>query len=79
VLLRAGADRASVILSTIRRPEDNRTLLRIAGKRPVLVRVFDPLDADWIRDMGGRPILYSDAAADEFLRWFSTRFRARSE
>jgi Kef-type K+ transport system membrane component KefB len=79
VLLRAGADRASVILSTIRRPEDNRTLLRIAGRRPVLVRVFDPLDADWIRDMGGRPILYSDAAADEFLRWFSTRFRARNE
>jgi Kef-type K+ transport system membrane component KefB len=70
VLLRAGIDRAALILSTIRRPEDNRTVLRLAGATPVLVRVFEPADAEWIRDMGGTPVLYSEAAAEEFLRWY---------
>ncbi|CAN5859989.1 cation:proton antiporter [soil metagenome] len=76
VLLRAGADRAAVVLSTIRRPDDNRALLRIAGQSTtVLVRVFDPADAIWVREMGGRPILYSEAAAEEFLRWFEKHMR----
>jgi Kef-type K+ transport system membrane component KefB len=70
VLLRAGADRAALILSTIRRTQDNRRVLELAGSTPVLVRAFDPAEADWIRGLGGRPVLYSDAAADEFLRWF---------
>ncbi|HSJ05163.1 MAG TPA: cation:proton antiporter [Longimicrobiales bacterium] len=74
VLLRAGADHAAVVLSTIRRPEDNRTLLRVARGRPVLVRVFEPSDAEWISELGGRPILYSEAAADEFLHWYRTEF-----
>jgi Kef-type K+ transport system membrane component KefB len=70
VLLRAGVNRAALILSTIRRPEDNRTLLRLAGGTPALIRVFEPADAEWIRAAGGRPVLYSEAAVQEFLRWF---------
>jgi Kef-type K+ transport system membrane component KefB len=76
VLRRAGADRAALVLSTIRRPVDNRTLLTIARGRPVLIRVFDPADAEWIEAMGGRPILYSEAAADEFMEWFARRAAA---
>jgi Kef-type K+ transport system membrane component KefB len=79
VLLRAGIGRAALILSTIRRPEDNRTVLRLAGSVPALVRVFDPADAAWIREMGGQPILYSQAAAEEFLRWFERTRRAPAE
>ena len=70
VLLAAGADRARAVSSTIRRPRDNEPLLRIASGRPVLVRVFDQEDADWISDRGGTPVLYSEATADSLMEWF---------
>jgi Kef-type K+ transport system membrane component KefB len=76
VLLRAGADHAAVVVSTIRRPEDNRTLLEVAAGRPVLVRVFEPAAAAAIEELGGRPVLYSEAAAREFLRWFDRNMAA---
>lgn len=66
----AGADRALIISSTIRRPRDNERLLATCGDVPVLVRVFEDEDADWVRSQGGTPIVYSDAAAEEFIRWF---------
>jgi Kef-type K+ transport system membrane component KefB len=78
VLARAGVDRARLILSTIRRPEDNRTLLRMAAGRPTLIRVFDPADGVWIRQLGGHPVLYAEAAATEFLAWFTARAAAAS-
>jgi len=70
LLHRAGAGRARIITSTIRRPRDNARLLEAAQGVPTLVRVFEEQDADWIRDMGGTPILASHATADEMLRWF---------
>ncbi|MGH7507831.1 MAG: cation:proton antiporter, partial [Longimicrobiales bacterium] len=70
VLRQANADRAFVISSTIRRPEDNRRLLEFARGVPAFVRVFDEQDARWIEAMGGRPIVYSEAAADAMLIWF---------
>jgi hypothetical protein len=75
VLRTARADRARVITSTIRRPRDNQRLLAFAAERaPVLVRVFDDLDAQWVTEQGGIPIVYSEAAAQEFLGWFDRRF-----
>ena len=71
LLRRAGADRARVVISTVRRIQDNETLLRMA--RPhvrVLVRAFNVEDAEWVEARGGTPILYSDAAAEAFLEWF---------
>jgi hypothetical protein len=62
-------------VSTIRRPEDNAPLLRLARGVPVLVRVFNVEDAEAVRIQGGTPILYSQAAAEDFLSWFDT-FRA---
>jgi Kef-type K+ transport system membrane component KefB len=82
VLRRAGADRATLVLSTIRRPEDNRALLELTGEAggevPTLVRVFEPDDAEWIRAAGGRPVLYSEAAAAEFLQWYEKRSAERA-
>ena len=80
VLRGASADRARIISSTIRRPEDNRRLLEIARGVPVLVRVFDLEDARWVRELGGTPVVYSEAAAEGLLRWYERerdRLRAR--
>jgi CPA2 family monovalent cation:H+ antiporter-2 len=67
----AGAQHALIISSTIRRPRDNQQLLQaVHGSPPVLVRVFEDQDAEWVRAHGGTPIIYSEAAAEEFVRWF---------
>lgn len=70
VLREARAKEARIITSTIRRPEDNRRLLEHARGVPVLVRVFDEEDARWVEEMGGIPVLYSEAAAAAMLRWY---------
>lgn len=75
VLRAAGADRARVVVSTIRRAEDNAPLLAMVRDAPVLVRTFNVEEAEWIRERGGRPILYSDAAADDFLEWYRTEWK----
>lgn len=73
VLRKAGADEAKLISSTIRRPRDNQRLLELVSSVPVLIRVFDDEDAAWVRELGGIPVLYSDAAAEEFRDWFRSR------
>lgn len=70
-----GAARARLVSSTVRRPRDNEALLKLAADRTVLVRVFDDEDADWVAERGGTPILYSDAAAEEFVEWYDSHCR----
>ena len=70
VLRRAGADRARVVISTLRRARDNGALLEIARGVPTLVRVFEAADAHWVRERGGIPVLYSEATADALMEWF---------
>jgi len=70
VLREAGADRARAVSSTIRRPQDNAALLEMARGVPVLVRVFESAHAEWVRQRGGQPILYSEATADGLVEWF---------
>jgi len=70
VLRQAGVERARVVSSTIRRPRDNAVLLQMAGTVPVLVRVFEEVDAEWVQSRGGTPIVYSEATADSLLEWF---------
>jgi Kef-type K+ transport system membrane component KefB len=70
VLRRAGANRAVIVSSTIRRPRDNERALQMLRGRPIVIRVFEDDDADWVRAQGGIPVVYSDAAAEEFARWF---------
>ena len=69
VLHAANAQSARLIASTIRRPADNLRLLEYARGVPVLVRVFEEEDADRIRELGGMPVLYSEAAAESLMRW----------
>jgi CPA2 family monovalent cation:H+ antiporter-2 len=76
VLTAAGAEHARLISSTIRRPRDNEALLGMARGVPVLVRVFEDEDAEWVDELGGTPILYSAAAGEDFLDWFATHVRA---
>jgi Kef-type K+ transport system membrane component KefB len=76
LLRRANADRARIITSTIRRPDDNRRLLEFARGVPTLVRVFEEEDAEMISALGGTPIIASHAAATEMLRWFDREFAA---
>ncbi|MEX1182454.1 MAG: NAD-binding protein, partial [Gemmatimonadota bacterium] len=75
LLRRASADRARMITSTVRRPRDNRRLLEFARGVPTLIRVFDEVDAEWIRELGGTPVLASHAAADVTMQWFEEVFR----
>jgi monovalent cation:H+ antiporter-2, CPA2 family len=69
VLREANARNARVIISTMRRASDNFGLLEYVRGVPVVVRVFDPEDAERIEALGGTPVLYSRAAAEDFLRW----------
>ena len=71
VLRAAGATRARLVISTMRRPQDHLALLDLVQGVPVVVRVFEPDDAAAISLRGGTPILYSHAAADEFVRWLA--------
>lgn len=77
LLHRAGANHARIITSTIRRPEDNRRLLEFARGVPALVRVFEESDAEWIRKLGGTPVMASHAAAAEMMKWFDREFASR--
>lgn len=79
VLERAGASRARVVCSTIRRPRDNEAVLSMTETVPVLVRVFDRGDADWVRERGGTPILYSEATAEGLLQWYREQADALEE
>jgi voltage-gated potassium channel Kch len=72
VLEAAGARKAHVVISTIRRKEDNGPLLAIAKGIPIFVRAFNVSDAEWIDRRGGRPVLFSEAAAEDFLEWYKS-------
>jgi monovalent cation:H+ antiporter-2, CPA2 family len=69
VLLQAGAPRAKVIVSTLRRTADSEAVLRLAPGVPALVRVFDPEEGERIRRLGGHPIVVSEAAVQDFVGW----------
>jgi Kef-type K+ transport system membrane component KefB len=69
VIRSANALRAKVIISTMRRVADNEGLLEFVRGVPTMIRVFEPADAERIRALGGLPIVYSRAAAEDFLQW----------
>jgi CPA2 family monovalent cation:H+ antiporter-2 len=74
LLQELGADSARVVISTIRRRDDNGPLLEVAQGVPVLVRAFNLEDAEWIRRRNGRPVLYSEAAAEDFMEWYRSEW-----
>jgi Trk K+ transport system NAD-binding subunit len=70
ILKAAGADKARIIVSTMRRLTNNEKLLSHTGDVKTVFSVFEPDQAERLRAHGGIPILESHAAADELLRWF---------
>jgi CPA2 family monovalent cation:H+ antiporter-2 len=73
VLLKAGVKEAKMVISTVRRPEDNGPLLAVAPEGKVVARAFNVEDARWIEERGGEAVLFSDAAAEDFLAWYRER------
>jgi CPA2 family monovalent cation:H+ antiporter-2 len=72
-LAAVGADRARVVLCSMRRTADAAKVLReLRGQVPVVARVFEKAEADTIRRLGGIPVLNSEAAAARFLEWLQT-------
>lgn len=70
VLKAAGASQARIIISTMRRSQDNEALLDQTEQVKTVFSVFDPEEAERLRRNGGIPILESYAAADELIEWF---------
>ena len=73
VLERAGAAEARVVVVLLHRIRDAEGALGALRDVPVLVRVFEEDDARWVRDRGGVPIPFSEAAADTVLAWCRSR------
>lgn len=74
VLRAVGARDARVIISTMRRQQDHERLLQFVSGPQVLVRVFDPAEADRCRELGATVVIESEAAAREFVEWFGRYF-----
>lgn len=80
VLLEAGAAQARVIVSTLRDPSTLEALLNyVSDTVPVLVRVFEDHEAEWVEARGGTPIPFAHAAGAAFMSWFEDHRAARSE
>lgn len=75
VLAAAGAAQARVIVSTIKRLANSDAFLSYVTQVPVLITLFDPQVARRIERLGGKAVLESYAAADEFVAWFTTQKR----
>jgi Kef-type K+ transport system membrane component KefB len=78
VLQAARADRAKIVVSTMRRPDDNARLLGTLHGRVVLVRVFSAPEAEQIRQLGGHPVVEAEVAAESLLSWHAELASARS-
>lgn len=74
VLLEAGAAQAEIIVSTLRTPTVLEDLLHyVSDTVPILVRVFENGEAEWVEDRGGTPIRFAHAAGDAFMTWFTAK------
>lgn len=74
-----GARQARLILAGLPRLGDILKVIQHAAGVPVVARVFESSEAEAVEAAGGIPILNSDAAAGEFLEWFSNFAQARAQ
>ncbi|QTN31571.1 cation:proton antiporter [Akkermansiaceae bacterium] len=77
VLEKAGARDAKLVIASMRRVGDALTVLRHVKGVPVVARVFEEVDAEKIREAGGRPVMNSMAAADTFMAWLENNDRVK--
>jgi hypothetical protein len=80
----AGAPRARLVISTLRRIHDLEVLLDASPGVPVLVRVLEDPEETWIRSRGGQPVRFYDASVQQLMEWveeeepdLTARLRAR--
>lgn len=71
------ADKALLIIATLRRPMEVLPALRFAKGVPTFVRVFEEPEAEIIRKNGGTAVSSSEAALEVFLAWFDVFNRER--
>lgn len=73
ILQQVRAQDARLALCAMRRGRDAETALNwLRGKRPlVMVRTFEPAEAQRVRELGGLPVPTAEAAADKFLNWLA--------
>lgn len=74
ILARAGAAQAKLILASMRRVSEAERVIQHVRGVPVVVRVFEDFDARHVRELGGIPILNSEASTDTFMEWFEKTF-----
>ena len=77
VLEKAGARNAKLVIASMRRVGDALTVLRHVKDVPVVARVFEEVDAELIRQAGGKPVMNSVAAADTFMAWLENNDRVK--
>lgn len=72
ILNAVSARKAQIVISSMRRVADAEAVMKHLGPDgpPLIIRVFEPQEADRIRRGGGIPVLSSEAAADAFMGWF---------
>ncbi len=72
ILAGVGIDRAKLVISSMRRVSDTLNVLdRLSsGDTQLIIRVFEPEEAEQVRAKGGIPVLSSDAAAAAFMKWY---------
>lgn len=75
-LERIGARRARLIIASMRRVADAGKVLAHACGVPVLARVFEDHEAEAIRRLGGIPVSNSEAAVEQFMKWFEASGKA---
>ena len=73
------AKQAKLIISSMRRVADAEMVMRQLQPNPpqLVVRVFEPHEAERIRSLGGIPVLSSEAAGEEMMRWFNITIAER--
>ncbi len=72
VLRDAGVRDAHLVISTVRSTEDHAELLSLRGEgKATMIRTFEESETRWVEDRGAIAVPYSEAAAEEFMKWFT--------
>lgn len=71
ILERIGANKAKLVICSMRRTSDALKVLDVLKGVPVMVRVFEKREAEAVERAGGIPIHNAEAAADTFMAWLN--------
>lgn len=70
LLRRLGIRNARLVVSTMRRMQDHERLLRLSPDTRIIVRTFDQVAAEKLRQHGAQVISEADEGKRVFLEWF---------